>query len=122
MGGKQRQRLAARGRQSIRPIQGLASSYRDPGSNAAMIHGIEDLFKRQLRSWPQLSKGVEGLAEATTRSVRIDWFDIFIRHIPHRIASTTAVADRESVSKRRCFFCGANLPSEEEGLHVDCNF
>ena len=122
MGGQQRQRLAARGRESLRPIQGLAPDYRDPGSNAAMIHEVEDLFKRQLRAWPQLSTGVEGLARATTRSVRTDWFDIYIRHIPHRMASTTAGVDRESVAKRPCFLCPANLPSEEEGLPFDENF
>ena len=87
-----------------------------------MIHEVEDLFKRQLRAWPLLAKGVEGLARATTRPVRIDWFDVYIRHIPHRIASTTAVVDRESVAKRPCFLCAANLPSEEEGLPFDENF
>ena len=87
-----------------------------------MIHEVEDLFKRQLGQWPQLSKGVEGLAQATTRPVRIDWFDIFVRHIPHRMTSTTAAVDRESVAKRPCFLCEANLPSEEEGLPFDENF
>jgi hypothetical protein len=87
-----------------------------------MIHEVEDLFKRQLRAWPQLSTGVEGLARATTRPARIDWFDIFIRHIPHRMASTTASVDWESVAKRPCFLCAANLPSEEEGLPFDENF
>jgi ATP adenylyltransferase/5',5'''-P-1,P-4-tetraphosphate phosphorylase II len=87
-----------------------------------MIHEVEDLFQRQLRAWPQLAKGVEGLARATTRPVRIDWFDIAIRHIPHRMASTTAMVDRESVAKRPCFLCAANLPSEEEGLRFDENF
>ena len=87
-----------------------------------MIDEVEDLFKRQLRAWPQLAKGVEGLTRATTRPVRIDWYDIFIRHIPHRLASTTAVVDPESVAKRPCFLCAANLPSEEEGLPFDDNF
>ena len=87
-----------------------------------MIHAVEDLFKRQLQAWPQLSKGVEGLARATTRPVRIDWFEIFIRHIPHRMASTTAGVDPESVAKRPCFLCASNLPSEEEGLPFDENF
>jgi hypothetical protein len=87
-----------------------------------MIHKVEELFERQLRAWPQLAQGVEGLAQATTRPVRIDWFDIFIRHIPHRMASTTAVVDRESVAKRPCFLCAANLPLEEEGLPFDENF
>jgi ATP adenylyltransferase/5',5'''-P-1,P-4-tetraphosphate phosphorylase II len=87
-----------------------------------MIQEVEELFKRQLRAWPQLAKGVEGLAHAKTRSVRIDWFDVFIRHIPHRMVSTTASVDRESVAKRPCFLCAANLPAEEEGLRFDENF
>jgi Domain of unknown function (DUF4922) len=87
-----------------------------------MIHQLEELFERQARAWPQLAKGVEGLARAKTRPVRIDWFDIFIRHIPHRMASTTASVDRESVAKRPCFLCVENLPSEEEGVQFDKDF
>jgi ATP adenylyltransferase/5',5'''-P-1,P-4-tetraphosphate phosphorylase II len=87
-----------------------------------MTHEVEELFKRQTQAWPQLAKGLEGLARAKTRSVRIDWFDIFIRHIPHRMASTTAPVDRESVAKRPCFLCASNLPSEEEGLKFDDDF
>jgi hypothetical protein len=87
-----------------------------------MIHEIEVLFERQERAWPQLAKGIEGLAQATTRQVRIDWFDVFIRHIPHRVGSTTASVDRESVAKRPCFLCSGNLPPQEEGLRFDQNF
>jgi hypothetical protein len=87
-----------------------------------MNHKVEELFARQLRAWPQLAKGIEGLAQAKTRSVRIDWFNIFIRHIPHRMASTTAPVDRESVAKRPCFLCASNLPLEEEGVQFDENF
>ena len=78
-----------------------------------MIHEVEALFERQARAWPQLAKGIEGLASAKTRQVRIDWFDVFVRHIPHRVGSTTAPVDRESVTKRPCFLCAGNLPPEE---------
>jgi ATP adenylyltransferase/5',5'''-P-1,P-4-tetraphosphate phosphorylase II len=87
-----------------------------------VIHEVEELFKRQLHAWPQLAKGVQGLAQAKTRLVRIDWFDVFVRHIPHRVVSTTASVDRESVAKRPCFLCAGNLPPEEEGLQFDENF
>jgi len=87
-----------------------------------MIDEVEALFERQARAWPQLAKGIEGLARAHTRAVRIDWFDVFIRHIPHRMSSTTASVDRESVAKRPCFLCAANLPPEEEGLPFDDKF
>jgi hypothetical protein len=87
-----------------------------------MIDEVEELFERQARGWPQLAKGIEGLARATTRPVRIDWFDVFVRHIPHRVASTTASVDRESVAKRPCFLCKENLPPEEEGLSFNEDF
>jgi hypothetical protein len=87
-----------------------------------MVHRIDDLFRRQLQSWPLLAKGMKGLAESTTRPVRIDWFDVFIRHIPHRAASTTAAVDRESVLQRPCFLCVENLDPEEEGVAFDPDF
>jgi len=87
-----------------------------------MIHRVEKLFEGQTRAWPQLAKGIEGLARARTRAVRIDWFEVFIRHVPHRVASTTAPVDRESIAKRPCFLCAANLPPEEEGLQFGDDF
>jgi hypothetical protein len=87
-----------------------------------MTDDLEELFRRQAREWPQLAKGLEGLARAKTRAVRIDWFDILIRHIPHRVGSTTAAVDRDSVAKRRCFLCTENLPHEEEGVQFDADF
>src|SRR5689334_18745593 len=83
---------------------------------------VEALFKRQTQTWPLLAKGVEGLAQAKTRRVQIDWFDLFIRHIPHRIGNTTAPVDSESLAKRPCFLCAENLPPEEEGLRFDSDF
>jgi hypothetical protein len=87
-----------------------------------MIEQVEALFQRQVSRWPQLAKGVEGLGRALTRPVRIDWFEVFIRHIPHRMASTTASVDPESVAKRPCFLCAHNMPAEEEGLPFDDDF
>jgi len=87
-----------------------------------MTGEVEELFERQLRAWPQLAKGIEGLARALTRPVRIDWVEVFIRHIPHRMGSTTAPVDRESVAKRPCFLCAQNLPAEEQSLPFDENF
>jgi hypothetical protein len=87
-----------------------------------MIREVEELYERQMRAWAQLAKGVEGLARAHTRRVQIDWFEVFIRHIPHRVASTTALVDRESIAKRPCFLCAGNLPTEEEGVPFNQDF
>ncbi len=87
-----------------------------------MIREVQALLERQARAWPQLAQGIDGLARAQTRRVRIDWFDVFVRHIPHRVRSTTAPVDRESVAKRPCFLCAANLPPEEEGVRFNDDF
>jgi hypothetical protein len=87
-----------------------------------MTREVEKLFERQIREWPLLASGVDGLARAQTRRVRIEWFDVFVRHIPHRMHSTTAAVDAESVARRRCFLCADNLPAEEEGVRFDDDF
>ena len=87
-----------------------------------MIDAIQQLFERQVRAWPRLAKGIEGLVNAKTRPVRIDWFDVYIRHIPHRVASSTAAVDQESVAKRPCFLCAGNLDPEEEGIDFGRGF
>ena len=87
-----------------------------------MIQQLQELFDRQVRAWPQLARGIEGLARAQTRAVRIGWFDILIRHIPHRVGSTTAPVDRDSVARRPCFLCAGNLPPEEEGVQFEADF
>jgi len=87
-----------------------------------MIRDVEELFQRQVRAWPQLATGAESLARARTRPAFIDGFRILIRHIPHRIASTTAATDRESISRRPCFLCAEHLPAEEEGLPFGSDF
>jgi hypothetical protein len=81
-----------------------------------VVDNLDVLFQQQVQAWPRLARGVEGLANAQTRRVRIDWFDVFIRHIPHRVGSTTAAVDRESIARRPCFLCVGNLDPEERGL------
>jgi len=81
-----------------------------------MVNEIEALFERQVRAWPRLARGVEGLKESQTRSLKIDWFEVLAMHIPHRVASTTAAVDAVSISKRPCFLCPGGLDPEEEGI------
>src|ERR1051326_2709325 len=83
---------------------------------------IEDLYQRQIKTWPRLARGIEGLKQAETRPVEIDWFEVYVRHIPHRVTSTTAAVDKESIAKRPCFLCAANLDPEEEGIPFGDDF
>jgi hypothetical protein len=87
-----------------------------------IVSEIEVLFQSQTKTWPRLSRGIEGLAQAHTRPVRIDWFDVFIRHIPHRVGSTTAAVDPQSIAKRPCFLCAGNLDPEERGISFGLDY
>jgi hypothetical protein len=77
---------------------------------------VEALFDRQVSAWPLLARGVAGLAGARTKTVDASGFEVLVRHIPHRVASTTAPVDAASIAKRPCFLCRQNMPAEEEGL------
>jgi len=77
---------------------------------------IEALFANQIQTWPRLTRGIDGLKHAQTRAVRVDWFDVYLRHIPHRVASTTAAVDAQSIASRPCFLCAGNLDPEERGV------
>ncbi len=87
-----------------------------------MIEKIDRLFQQQIGVWPLLVAGMEGLARSKTRPVRIDWFDVHIRHIPHRVGSTTAAVDRASIERRPCFLCAENMPREQEGIEFNPAF
>lgn len=78
--------------------------------------GVDALFRRQREAWPLLAAGLAGLASARTRPVRAAGAEALVRHVPHRVASTTAKVDPASVAARPCFLCAANLPPEQEGL------
>jgi hypothetical protein len=60
-----------------------------------MVDAIEALFQRQIRAWPLLAAGVQNLSRLRSRILRIDWYEVHLRHIPHLIASTTAAVDHE---------------------------
>jgi hypothetical protein len=87
-----------------------------------LVNDVERLIQEQSVAWPLLAEGVRGLRESRTRMERIGWYEILIRHIPHRIKSTSAAVDPVSVSKRPCFLCSANLPPEERGVALSSEF
>ena len=80
------------------------------------------LFRQQAGAWPLLRAGLDGLARARTRPVAACGAEILLRHIPHRVASTTAAVDPSSIARRPCFLCAANRPPEQKGLELADRF
>jgi hypothetical protein len=85
-----------------------------PGLAAA----VEQLFAQQETAWPLLAQGLAGLARARTKLLRIGAASVALRHIPHRLQSTTARVDAASIGARPCFLCQRNLPPEQRGVAI----
>jgi hypothetical protein len=81
-----------------------------------LVSAVERLIAQQSTAWPRLAEGIEGLARSETRLERVRGRRIFVRHIPHRIRSTTARVDQQSIAARPCFLCAGNLDAEEQGI------
>lgn len=88
----------------------------------SLVKDVDRLLASQATTWPLLAKGLQGLRESKTRVERVFGRDVLVRHIPHRIKSTTAAVDAASIAKRECFLCPANLDPEEEGIPIDSDF
>lgn len=92
-----------------------------------LTESIDHLFEDQVAAWPLLRAGAEGLENTRSRTIVVDGFELKAAHIPHRIRSTTAAVDDQSVRQRPCFLCEENLPAEERavsfgaGFFVTCN-
>src|SRR4249920_1379696 len=89
---------------------------------SGLVSDIDHLLADQVARWPLLARGVEGLRASQTRVERVAGHDLYVRHIPHRIVSTTAAVDAASIAKRPCFLCSSNLPKEEHGIPFDSEF
>ena len=77
---------------------------------------VEQLFAQQTTTWPLLARGLSGLAAARTKTLHIGSASVALRHIPHRLQSTTARVDAASIGARPCFLCEPNLPPEQRGV------
>jgi hypothetical protein len=89
---------------------------------SGLVSDVDHLLADQIARWPLLTRGVEGLRASQTRVERVAGHDLYVRHIPHRIISTTAAVDAASIAKRPCFLCPSNLPKEEHGIPFDSEF
>jgi hypothetical protein len=89
---------------------------------SSLVNDVDRLLASQAGSWPLLARGLQGLRESQTRVERVFGRDVLVRHIPHRIKSTTAAVDAASIAKRACFLCPEGLDAEEEGIPADGEF
>ncbi len=90
----------------------LAETVDGPG----LAPAVRRLLAQQARAWPLLGQGIAALAQSHTKTLAIDGHAVAVRHIPHRMRSTTAPVDAASIGARPCFLCAGQLPREQTGV------
>lgn len=76
----------------------------------------EQLFEKQLESWPLASDNYLKLAGVLTRKFQINGSLIIVQFNQNRITSSTAVVTNNAIKNRPCFLCAKNRPSEQRDL------
>ena len=97
-------------------------SERGSGAESEIVPKVRELIAEQPQSWPLLAAGLQGLRNRRERTVHAGPYEVAVRHIPHRIRSTTASIDPADVAKRACFLCTANRPTEQRGVPLSAEY
>ena len=75
---------------------------------------VDRFFERQLAAWPEVRRRFEELTTAVeTRTLACGDVSLEAQFNPARIRSTGAKVDKATISKRPCFLCEHNQPTEQ---------
>lgn len=77
---------------------------------------ILEWYKKQAQEWPAARKGIEGLDQVVSRTIKASGLEYTLQFNPSRAVSTLAKVDKASIQKRACFLCEANRDKEQESL------
>lgn len=89
---------------------------------SSLASAVDRMLTAQSVEWPLLARNLQGLRQSQTRSERVFGREVLVRHIPHRIKSTTAPVDAASVAARKCFLCPESLYPEQRGESFNADF
>jgi len=90
--------------------------YRVDDDDWTLESRVAALIDQQYDTWPLFRAGIDAFAKIETRRVRVEESEVVVQHNPHRVRSTSARVDRESIKNRPCFLCPESLPVEEKGI------
>ncbi len=93
-----------------------------PPEGGTLNASVEALIAQQAATWPMLREAVTGLRQVAVKQFTIKGSQVFAQFNPARIVSTAAKVDATTISKRPCFLCADNLPSEEKGIAFGVRF
>lgn len=77
---------------------------------------IEALFTEQKASWPLVDANYAALEQVEERILDLGVCQVRVQYNPARMASSGAKIDAVTLSKRPCFLCPANRPSEQRSV------
>lgn len=86
---------------------------------AELPKALAELMAQQRATWPALAAGEVALADTPVRVLASGDAGLLAQANLRRSASTFARTDAESIARRPCFLCEANLPPEERGIAFD---
>jgi hypothetical protein len=86
------------------------------GSGPPLSDLADGLLARQRGTWPALEAGCDALESVQVREVGLGGMNVRLQFNPQRIVSMVAAVDAESIRRRPCFLCPANLPPEQEAV------
>jgi len=92
------------------------ASYRASDPNVKLTKLCSDLFAQQRLAWPHMAEGYASLEYVRDREIICNGFSVHVQFNPKRIVSTGANVDPVVISKRACFLCPENLPTEQQGV------
>ena len=94
----------------------MFASYRASDPNVKLTKLCSDLFAQQRLAWPHMAEGYASLEYVRDREIICNGFSVHVQFNPKRIVSTGANVDPVVISKRACFLCPENLPTEQQGV------
>ncbi|MCQ2350333.1 MAG: DUF4922 domain-containing protein [Paludibacteraceae bacterium] len=81
---------------------------------SSLQKAIEEMFERQLSSWPLAYNNFQALQEVEEKTFHCNGYNIRIQHNPARAVSSGAKVDAKSIAARPCFLCEQNRPEEQD--------
>ena len=91
-------------------------AYGDEDDDPTLETLMAALIDQQYDNWPLFHDGIDAFTMIETKGVRVEESEVLVQYNPHRIRSTAASVDKESVQRRPCFLCPDSLPPEEKGI------
>ncbi len=79
---------------------------------------VENLYRCQMEQWPHARRNYEALDNCECLTINLKGVDVKVRYNPARIRSSAANISKDAISKRPCFLCSTNRPSEQ--IALDC--